>query len=113
MKGLLLSREAAGGAAGEGEVGVGSQKGSGLRQFFEKESFFGAVGAAEGDEGVGAVQYFPKVRGGFLVEAADRRPAEKRGAGKVNLLPEAAGGRVGVQSGGGEFGMHEATGYSL
>ena len=46
--------------AGEGEVGVGSEKGSGLRQFFEEESFFGAVGAAEGDEGVGAVQYFPK-----------------------------------------------------
>ena len=68
MKGLLLSREAAGGEAGEGEVGVGSEKVCRLRQVFEEESFFGAVGAAEGDEGVGAVQYFPKVRGGFLVQ---------------------------------------------
>ena len=46
------SGEAAGGAAGEGEVGVGSEKVSGLRQLFEEESFFGAVGAAEGEERV-------------------------------------------------------------
>ena len=52
MKGLLLSRKAEGGATGEGEVGVGSEKVSGLRQFFEEESFFGGIRAAESDQGV-------------------------------------------------------------
>ena len=101
--GFFTGREAAGGAAGEGEVGVGSEKGSGLRQFFEEESFFGAVGAAEGEEGVGGVQLFPKQRSGFLVKAADGWSAEKRGAGKVYFLPKTAEGKVGVQSGGGEL----------
>ena len=50
--GFFTGREAAGGAAGEGEVGVGSEKVSGLRQFFEEESFFGGIRAAESDQGV-------------------------------------------------------------
>ena len=50
-------------------------------------------------------------RGGTLVELADRRAAEKGGAGLMNLFPKPPEGRVGIQGGSGKFGMH--VGYSL
>ena len=58
--GFFTGRKAAGGEAGEGEVGVGSEKKGGWGEFFKNERLFGPIGAAEGDEGVGGVQLFPK-----------------------------------------------------
>ena len=103
MKGLLLSREAAGGEAGEGEVGVGSQKVSWLRQFFEEKSFFGAIRAAEGEEGVGGGQFFAEDQSWALVKTSDGWTLDEGGAGEMDPFPKMTEGRVGIQSGGGEL----------
>ena len=44
--------------------------------------------------------------GGTLVEASDRGAFQEGRAGEMDLFPEAAERRVGIQSGGGEFGGH-------
>ena len=51
--GSFTSREMSDGSAGKGEVGVGGDQESGWREFFEELGFLGAIGAAEGDQGVG------------------------------------------------------------
>jgi len=45
--------------------------------------------------------------GGTLVEALDRRAAEKGGAGLMNLVPKAPEGRVGIEGGSGKFDRHD------
>jgi len=99
-----MGGEAEGGVAGKGEVGVRGQNVSGLRQFFKEESFFAAIGAAEGDEGVGTPKEFQERGGGFLVKTANGGPAEKRRTATMHLFPEATQGGRGIQGGGGEFG---------
>jgi hypothetical protein len=51
----MMGGEAAGAAAGEGEIGVGGQQTGGFRKFSEKQGLLDAFGTAQGDHGVGVL----------------------------------------------------------
>ena len=101
------SGEAAGGAAGEGEVGVGSQKEHRRGKFPKQKCLLDPLRTPQGDKGVRRSQQMAQNGSGTLVEAADRRAAEKGRAGLMNLFPKAPEGRVGIQGGSGEFDSHD------
>lgn len=100
----MTGGKAAGGAASEGEVGVGGEQESGEWEFFEKMRLLDSIGTTEGDQGVGAGQLLAEDGCGLLVKAADGGSTEKGRTSEMDLFPEAAQGGGGVQGGGGEFG---------
>ena len=100
----MTGGKAEGGAAGEGEVGIGSHKKRRPGEPRNEEGLFGALSTTKGDEAVRFAEKSPEVDSRFLVKAADVGAAEKRGAGEVDFFPKTARGRGGVQGRGGQFG---------
>ncbi len=73
--------------AGEGEVGVSGKQMGWMREFSKEKGFLMPIGTTEGDEGVGAGQFFQEEWGGLLIKKPDGRPMQEGGACEMNLFP--------------------------
>lgn len=98
---FFRSGQAADGTAGEGEVGIGREQGSGWGKFLEKKRFFSAVGTPKGNEVVGEGKMGADGGSGFLVKKTNGLAAKEGGVSEVDLAPETTEGGVRIESGGG------------